>query len=210
MSNRSASTLATKTLHACVGLAGLVLAFSYPWDARAQDRAAESESSTQADRQLALDNCGFEEGDKAPSGWQQGAQVPGVTYIWDKKVGHKSKSSLCLKKTAKRFFPIAQWTQSVAHSGDSSKLALSALVKARQAHKAILDVQFLNADGKWSHEWAAYIGAKKAGDEPASHDWKRYSGTLSIPKGTQKIVIGLQIYGPGTVWFDDVKAEYAD
>jgi len=59
------------------------------------------------------------------------------------------------------------------------------------------------------HEWAAYIGAKKANDPPVDHDWKKCTATVAVPKGTDQLVIALQIYGPGTVWFDNVTARYA-
>jgi RNA polymerase sigma-70 factor (ECF subfamily) len=69
-------------------------------------------------------------------------------------------------------------------------------------------VKFLDASNKTlSHEWAAYIGGKKQGDPPADHDWKEYTGTVSIPAGTKRVVIALQIYGPGSVWFDEVSAK---
>jgi RNA polymerase sigma-70 factor (ECF subfamily) len=88
---------------------------------------------------------------------------------------------------------------------------LSSQIKAEKVTKAILDVVFLDDKGEWiSHEWAAYIGAKKANDPPADHDWKEYSGRVKIPKGTKKIQIGLQIYGPGKVWFDEVRAAYVE
>jgi hypothetical protein len=75
--------------------------------------------------------------------------------------------------------------------------------------KAILDVIFLDEKGDWiSHKWAAYVGAQQPNDPPADHDWKEYSGQVKIPEGTKKIQVGLQIYGPGKVWFDDVRAEY--
>jgi RNA polymerase sigma-70 factor (ECF subfamily) len=61
-----------------------------------------------------------------------------------------------------------------------------------------------------SHEWAAYIGAKEAKDMPAQHDWKEYQGQVKIPAKAKKIQIGLQIYGPGKVWFDEIRAEYAE
>jgi len=152
---------------------------------------------------------GFETGRVAPAGWRRGANVQGVRYVWDKKQAFEGEASLCLSKTAKRFFPVAQWSRRFEHNGTSQRLHVSARVKAKQAAKAVIDVQFLGADRKQSgHQWAAYIGAKTAGDPPANHDWKEYSGTVSIPEGTESIVIALQIYGPGTVWFDELKADY--
>ena len=31
---------------------------------------------------------------------------------------------------------------------------------------------------------------------------------VDIPAGTKQIIVAIQIYGPGNVWFDDVEAEY--
>ncbi len=76
--------------------------------------------------------------------------------------------------------------------------------------KAILDVQFVDRSGETTHQWAAYIGAKQAGDPPATHDWQWYEGVVNIPDGTESLIVAAQIYGPGDVWFDDVVAEYTD
>jgi RNA polymerase sigma-70 factor (ECF subfamily) len=101
--------------------------------------------------------------------------------------------------------------EEAAHrQGDNPRLKVSAWVKAEQAGKAILDAQFINGDGEWSHAWVAYIGAREANDPPVSHDWKRYEGIVALPPGTRRIIIAPQIYGPGTVWFDDLDAEYTN
>lgn len=156
-----------------------------------------------------LKNAGVEEGKKVPDNWSQGATINGVEYLWDKNVGFKSKTSLCLNKTAEQYFPIAQWYQVVPRQGDSAEIRLSAQVKAEKATKAVLDLLFLGDEDQWiAHQWAAYIGAKEPNDPPADHDWKEYSGKAKIPPGTKKIQVGLQIYGPGKVWFDDIRAEY--
>jgi RNA polymerase sigma-70 factor (ECF subfamily) len=158
-----------------------------------------------------LTNRGIEEGEgDAPKAWSQGAPIPGVEYVWSRDTAHGGKASLCLKKTAQRYFPIAQWSQEVDRTGETPRLKVSAWVKAEKAGKAILDAQFVDKDGKWSHAWVAYIGAKKANDPPVSHDWKRYEGVVAIPPGTKQIVIAPQIYGPGTVWFDDLEAGYTN
>ncbi|TKJ34616.1 MAG: hypothetical protein CEE38_17240 [Planctomycetes bacterium B3_Pla] len=156
-------------------------------------------------------NPGFEEGGKFPMHWSEGGKIDGVDYVWDKGNGYKSKASLCLYKTVKRYFPIAQWYQIVERDGSSPALEISAQVKAKQVTKAIVDVAFLDGTGKWiSHKWASYIGRKNANDPAANHNWKVYSGRVDIPTGTKKIQVALQIYGPGKVWFDDIRATYAD
>jgi hypothetical protein len=156
-----------------------------------------------------LSNPGAEKGDEDPDDWAQGAQVEGVKYVWDKKVAFEGKASLCIVKTVNRYFPIAQWSQTVDRKGDLPCLEVSAQVKAAKMSKAVLDVVFLDRDGQWiSHHWAAYIGSKEQGDPPADHDWKKYSGTIEIPSGTTKICVALQDYGSGKVWFDDIRAKY--
>lgn len=173
-----------------------------------ESRQVASRGGETPDRNI-LKNAGVEEGQSHPDHWSQGATINGVEYSWDKNVGFKSKTSLCLNKTANRYFPIAQWYQVVPREGDSPEIQLSAQVKAEKATKAVLDLLFLGDDDKWiAHQWAAYIGAKEPNDPPADHDWKEYSGKVKIPPGTKKIQVGLQIYGPGKVWFDDIRAEY--
>ena len=156
-----------------------------------------------------LNNPGFEEGKRCPQSWSEGAAVQGVEYMWDQKTGFKSKASVCLQKSAKRYFPIAQWFQIVEKKETAAQLEVSANVKADDVTKAIIDVIFLDANGKWiSHKWVSYIGQKKQDEAPATHDWKEYSGKVEIPPKTAKIQVALQIYGPGRVWFDDIRAEY--
>ncbi len=151
----------------------------------------------------------FESGRDAPEGWWRGARIPGVQYIWDRQTASDGQSSLCLKKTAQRFFPIAQWRRAVPHEPGRGRLRVSAQVKAQRAAKAIIDVQFLDSAGQSAgHEWAVYIGAKGAGDPPADHDWQQYEGVVDVPPGTAQIGIGLQIYGPGTIWFDELTLSY--
>lgn len=151
----------------------------------------------------------FEEGKTKPDGWKSGANLPGVRYVYDKGRGKTGKRSLSLQKTARRYFPIAQWYRILPYHGASKTLHIKCQVRAQQATKAIIDVQFLDANqSSLGHEWASYIGVKQAGDPPANHDWKEYSGTVSIPDKTKQIAIGLQIYGPGKVWFDDLEATF--
>jgi hypothetical protein len=55
--------------------------------------------------------------------------------------------------------------------------------------------------------------AKRTGGaaKPAiSHDWKEYPGNVKILQNAKRIRVGLQIYGPGRLRFDDVRAEFAD
>ena len=158
-----------------------------------------------------LKNPGAEEGQDAPAAWDRGNAVPGVEYLWDREAGFQGKAGLCLNKTAQRYFPIAEWRQQVEREGTLPALKVSAQVKTENVTKAVLDVLFRDQNDQWiSHTWVAHIGAKEAGDPPVTHDWREYSGRVEIPANTKTITIGLQIYGPGKVWFDDVLAVYAE
>jgi RNA polymerase sigma-70 factor (ECF subfamily) len=170
-------------------------------------------ASQKVQGQSLLTNGGVEEGaDDAPKGWTKGAIPPGgtvpeVEYTWS-RLGHTGKASLSLKKTVQRYFPIAQWSQKVEHHGDSPRLKVSAWIKADRVTKAILDAQFLDSKGEWSHAWVSYVGPKEPATRPVTHNWKRYEGIVAIPPDTRQILIAPQIYGPGHVWFDDLAAEY--
>jgi len=152
----------------------------------------------------------FERGSQAPEGWRSGANINGVKYVYA-KTGSDGERSLSLQKSANRYFPIAQWFRTLPHKGSGSSLAVVAKVKAAEATKAILDIQFLDGGGQMlGHEWLAYIGAQNASDSPATHDWKDYGGRTEIPSNTHEIVVALQIYGPGSVWFDELDVFYTE
>jgi poly(3-hydroxybutyrate) depolymerase len=157
-----------------------------------------------------LANPSFELGGKNPKDWERGQPVPGVEYLLDESVAAEGKKSLALKKTVERYFPIAAWNQTIAHDGQARKLHFGALVKAAEARKALLDVSFEDAQGDWKHGWAAYIGAQETSAPAVSHDWSWYSGVVAVPEGTRKLSFGLQIYGPGTVWFDRALATFVE
>lgn len=156
-----------------------------------------------------LKNSDLEGGDNdQPLAWNRGPRINTVKYVWDRQVAHGGSASLAIFKTADRYFPIAEWSQSIDATGKGPSVEVTAWVKAEAMHKAVIDVQFLKEDGIFSHAWASYIGAKQYGDPPANHDWKRVGAIVKIPAGTTEIVIAPQVYGPGKVWFDDIDVRF--
>lgn len=168
------------------------------------------------------------------SQWQK-HDAPGVVLRRRDDVGFDKsgdQSSLELKKTTDSYFPIASWSKQVHHNDPTAThVQLSAMVKTEAARKAVLDVLFLNENGEWiRHQWADYIGdhrnkwladegrlaaATKTADtdtaessDGVTHDWHPYGGTVAIPKGTKSIEVSAQIYGPGTVWVDEIELRY--
>jgi len=172
---------------------------------------ASSKTDSAPEAKNILKNPGVEAGDKTPDNWDEGAAIEGVTYSWDKNAASEGSASLCIEKTAQTYFPIAQWSQTVDREGEKRTLLVSAQVKAKNMTKGYIDVIFLDENDNWiKHTWVTVIGSKQGGKSPANHDWKKYSGKVSIPPKTKKLCIALQVYGPGKVWFDDVRAIYAD
>jgi len=159
---------------------------------------------------LPLKNLGMEEGDNAPAAWVKGRPVTGVEQIWDRTTAHTGKTSLCLKKTKQRYFPIAQWSQSVTVEPKDvpRKLRVRCWVKAEKVTKAIVDVIYETQ--RPAHVWAVYLGQKKDSDTVATHDWKLREATVEVPAQASKVGIAFQIYGPGTVWFDDLEVAWVE
>lgn len=177
---------------------------------------AAGEPPAKSDTGELVANGGAEAGkDGTPEKWEQAVfpasmQVAGVDYIWHASTAHSGKHSLCFKKTANRFFPVAQWSQRIERTGDAKNLVVSVWIKSQDAGKATLTVQFNNDDGgQIGRSFAAYIGAQKAGDLPVTQDWKKYTATIPIPDGAKEFVIAPEMYGPGVAWFDDISAHYA-
>jgi hypothetical protein len=114
----------------------------------------------------------------------------------------ESSSSVARKPVQDRFFCI---------EAASPAVNISAKVRAEGVTKAVVEVQFLDESEKFlGKKWVSYIGVENAGDKPVTHDWKEYGDSVEIPPSTKKLLIGLQIYGPGQVWFDDVKVTTGD
>ena len=164
-----------------------------------------------ADVAIPFKNSNLEEGsDNRPAAWQQGVPVDTVQQIWDRTTAHGGKGSLCLKKTARRYFPIAEWRQTIAvdPSDKPRKVRVKCWVKAEQVTKAVVDVGW--QAGKPGHAWASYIGQKQSTDPVATHDWKLCDQTVEVPAHATELEIAFQIYGPGSVWFDDLEVAWVE
>ncbi len=153
-----------------------------------------------------IKNSGFEDGEKAPEHWSQRNEVVGVTREWLREGGIRGSAFIRFTKTEKRYFPIAAWNQQadVPVPDGATHVEVAGYVRCEELTKAVIDVEFENADGKWSHGWAVYLGAKSSSDPPLTHDWKRYTGTVQLPPNTKSVTLSLQQYGPGQVDFDEV------
>jgi beta-lactamase regulating signal transducer with metallopeptidase domain len=153
-------------------------------------------------------NSGFEQG---MAGWEAGAIPPGAppnvkVSIVDS--GHSGKAIL-FEKTEQRFFPISLYQQTLQPPpAGAKKVHVSAWIKADNAAKATIPIFFDSGSTAGTIEWGAYVGQKSDSDPLATFDWKQYTNTLEIPAGTTGVRVGLEMYGPGKVWIDDVQVTY--
>jgi len=151
----------------------------------------------------------FESGDSAPTGWSRGRTGSTIKYEWDKANASDGEASLSISKTAEGYMPTAEWFRPFAYDGSSPKLSISVRAKADSVAQAAVDVVFEDSAGNRQHTWAVTIGNAYIRGPRETHNWKECSGVVSIPRNTAKILIGLQLRGPGKVWFDDLKLEYS-
>jgi|GEM_PF-832243 len=175
---------------------GMLLVF--PWQVSA--RGAEDNE---------VKNAGFESGLQS---WGQSSMPPnadtGVAVEIDHSTFHSGSASLKFTKSANRFFPVAVLNQAINVPSGAKRIKVDMWVKAEDAKKATLAV-IMNGGGQDGKiEWGAYVGIANDSDKPANHDWKKYGAVVAVPDGTDSVIISLQMYGPGTVWFDDVSVAY--
>lgn len=180
---------------------------------------------------LLHDSFGVSTGESGfePTGWRQ-KNVQGVVLKHRSDLGSSETNdtaSLELRKSVDAYFPIASWSRRLDHNDPTAThVQLTANIKAEDARKAVLDVLFLDEHGEWiRHQWADHIGDYRnewlAGEgrlaegtdkspQPngVTHDWQPYGGAVAIPPGTKFIEVSAQMYGPGTVFVDDVDVRY--
>lgn len=184
--------------------------YGIAWLEKNQRESSDAQEASPVDKQqpesheASDDNILLADSFDNPALWTKGQAVKSVRYLIDKKNGSDGKNSLCLRKTEKRYWPIAQWSRSCEYKGNAKQLEISAKVRALKAAKAIIDIQFQATGTGLSHQWAAYIGPENENDRPVTHNWKSYSKTITIPDNVAAITVALQMYGPGSVWFDEL------
>jgi len=110
-----------------------------------------------------IKNAGFEKGGDSVEHWISGKPVEGVTQQWIREGDKVISSYYRFNKTAQRYFPIARVAQEVTAEipQDATHIEAGARVRCKDLTKAVIDVEFEDANGEWSHAWAVYLGPKE-------------------------------------------------
>jgi len=155
-----------------------------------------------------LANPGFEDGLSNWTPANLGGSNTGVDFAIDSEIKHSGKNSLRMQKTENRFLPVFLLGQPVVGTGNINKrLKTTVWVKAEEAYKATIAVYFNSPSETKEIKFAAFVGVNDA-KQPVSHDWKKYESIVDVPDGTVSLSVYAEMYGPGTVWMDDVSCEY--
>ncbi len=176
------------------------LALVLPWQLSAQGGTSEKN---------VVRNGGFE---SEEANWLRGSLPPNanvpVTISLDRQTFKTGKASLKFEKSEKRFYPVALTAQQIPYDGKAKRLKVGVWVKAQSVAKFTLAVIMSGAGDDGKIDWGAYVGDTKGATNLTDHDWKYYTSVVAIPAGIREITLALQMYGPGTVWVDDVMAQY--
>jgi hypothetical protein len=141
-----------------------------------------------------------------PEGWFtfQHAGNPSYRYIVDADNPHGGTRSLRIENIGPEpYGAIAQSFDAKPHVGKVAKL--SGWLRTKDANSdggAGLTLLVQQGGNILAHNFM-YDGAVTG-----TTDWKRYTITVPIPKGADRIEIGAMMRGRGALWFDDAELEF--
>ena len=141
-----------------------------------------------------------------PEGWFtfQHAGNPSYRYIVDTDNPHGGTRSLRIENIGPEpYGAIAQSFDAKPHVGKVAKL--SGWLRTKDANSdggAGLTLLVQQGGNILAHNFM-YDGAVTG-----TTDWKRYTITVPIPKGADRIEIGAMMRGRGALWFDDAELEF--
>ena len=141
-----------------------------------------------------------------PEGWFtfQHAGSPSYRYIVDTDNPHGGTRSLRIENIGPEpYGAVAQSLAAAPHVGKVAKL--SGWLRTKDANSdggAGLTLLVQQGGNILAHNFmydAAVTGTT---------DWKRYTITVAIPKGADRLEIGAMMRGRGALWFDDAELEF--
>ena len=141
-----------------------------------------------------------------PEGWFtfQHAGNPSYRYIVDTDNPHGGTRSLRIENIGPEpYGAIAQSLDAKPHVGKVAKL--SGWLRTKDANSdggAGLTLLVQQGGNILAHNFM-YDGAVTG-----TTDWKRYTITVAIPKGADRLEIGAMMRGRGALWFDDAELEF--
>ena len=182
---------------------------SAPAPSQAPLAAAAPPPAAPEPRRFTLVNPGFESartgtrGD--PEGWYsfQHAGNRSYRFVVDTAVPHGGTRSLRIENVGPEpYGALAQIVDARPYAGKVARL--TGWLKTRDAddNGAVLTLLMLRGGATAAQNFMEDSPVK------GSTEWKRYTITLPVPKGVDRIEIGAMLLGRGTLWLDDVELEF--
>lgn len=173
--------------------------------------AAAPATTPAGSQRVSLANAGFESTQPGPRGDPQGwfsfQHAGPVSYKFsvDATERHSGERSLRVDNSGPEIYgAIAQGLDARPWRGKVARL--SGWVKTRDADDggAVLTLLALQTGAMLAQNFMPDAPIK------GTTGWKRYTITLTLPPGTDKVEVGLMLHGRGAVWLDDVELEIVE
>lgn len=196
----------------------LLLAFAAPAAYGAEAKAPPAVPPEKAAKPVAsvpLVNAGFESTAPgkagSPDGWWAVQHAGPVSYTFQPDAGIKRSGERSLRVTnvgPEPFGSVYQTVQAAPYRGRT--LRLSAWLRT----EGTTGNGFATGAGLKLHSarggYALDLIEMRQNAVHGSTDWTRYEITLKVPAEAEQIEAGLTLFGPGSVWIDDVALDMMD
>jgi hypothetical protein len=160
-------------------------------------------------RGIVLVNPGFESAKPGaggnPDGWFsfQHAGAVSYRYVVDTTEAHGGTRSLRIDNIGPEpYGAVAQIVAAAPHAGKVARL--SGWLRTRDANDngAVLTLLVMQGGATLAQNFMQDAAVK------GTTGWKRYTITLPVARGADRIEVGAMMQGRGSMWFDDVELEF--
>jgi Carbohydrate binding domain len=193
----------------------LLACMSLPVHAQTRPPAVAPERAVRPIASVALVNAGFESTQQgplgAPEGWWavQHAGPRSYTFTLDTTNPHSGERSLKVVNIGPEpFGSIFQKVGAAPYRGRTLRLAAWLRTEGTKGNRygagAGLNLQSM----KGGYPIASVMMRKDAVE--GTTDWARYEVTLKVPDDAEHVELGLNLFGAGTAWLDDVALDVMD
>ena len=154
-----------------------------------------------------LINPGFEEHEEdMPTGWHVYVEPQdGSAGMTDASCPLEGRSCVMLRNaTAYRREPANNWSQNILQDLSGKTLVVSGSIKTDQATGAMFWLQCFR-----KKPWEVLL--QRSSDDvkamTGTHDWTPVEMPVTVPEGTDFVVLRCVLKGTGTAWFDQLSVE---
>jgi hypothetical protein len=198
-----------------IALVALLTSAPLAVHAQAKPRAVPPDEAARPIASIALVNAGFESTQPgmlgAPEGWWavQHAGPRSYTFTLDTTKPRSGERSLKVENIGPEpFGSIFQKLDAAAYRGRTLRLAAWIRTEGAKGNRYGAGAGLNLHSTKGGYPIAHVMMRKDA--VHGTTDWTRYEIALKVPDDAQHIELGLNLFGPGIAWLDDVALDVTD